>query len=51
MILPAKSDRGTVVFWLFPSLSYNTRMAISFAFIAVGLVLQLATGSVFPGIA
>jgi len=51
MILPAKSDRGTVVFWLFPSLSYNTRMIISFAFIAVGIVLQLATGAVFPGIA
>jgi hypothetical protein len=51
MILPAKSDRGTVVFWLFPSLSYNTRMAVSFALIAVGLVLQLVTGSVFPGVA
>ncbi len=50
MILPAKSDRGTVVFWLLPSLSYDVRLVASFVIIAVGLVLQFAGGAVMPGI-
>lgn len=50
MILPAKSDRGTVVFWLFPSLQYNVRLSIGFVIIGVGLVLQLAGTGLFPGI-
>jgi len=50
MILPAQSDRGTVVFAFLPSLSYNTRMAISFIVVAAGLALQLATSHVLPGI-
>ena len=33
MIVPAKADRGTVVFWVLPSLTYNVRMAVGFAFI------------------
>ncbi|UCD25252.1 MAG: hypothetical protein JSW51_04835 [Gemmatimonadota bacterium] len=50
MILPAQSDRGTVVFWLFPSMSYNTRMTVSFVVIASGLALQFVTGAILPGI-
>lgn len=50
MILPARSDRGTVVFVFFPSLSYDTRLAVSFIIIAAGLALQLAGGAVLPGI-
>ncbi len=38
------------MFWLFPSLTYNTRMGIGFAFIAVGFLAQLATGALLPGI-
>jgi hypothetical protein len=51
MILPAKSDRGTVVFWLFPSLQYSVRLTVSFVIIAVGLALQLAGTGLVPGIA
>ncbi|UCG89004.1 MAG: hypothetical protein JSW71_10890 [Gemmatimonadota bacterium] len=50
MILPTKSDRGTVVFWFLPSLAYNTRLAVSFIIIAAGMALQLASGAVLPGI-
>lgn len=50
MILPAKPDRGTVVFWLLPSLSYDVRLVVSFVIIAAGLVLQLTGGAVMPGI-
>ncbi len=50
MILPSKSDRAIVVFWAFPSLGYETRLAIGLVLIAVGLGLQFATQTVLAGI-
>jgi len=51
MILPAKADRGTVVFWFLPALSYNMRLIVSLVVIAAGLALQLSAGRFLPGIA
>jgi hypothetical protein len=50
MIMPAKSDRGTVVFWLLPGVTYNRRLAIRFVMIAAGFALQLPSGNIFPGL-
>ncbi len=50
MILPTRSDRGTVVFWLLPALQYDTRLVTSFAAIAGGLAVQLAVARLVPGI-
>jgi hypothetical protein len=49
-IFPGKDDRGIVVFWLLPSLSYGTRLAASFALVLVGLAAQMVTGTVLPGV-
>jgi hypothetical protein len=51
MILPAKADRGTVVFWLLPAFPYNTRLIMSLVVVAAGLALQLSGGELLPGIA
>jgi hypothetical protein len=50
LILPAKPDRGTVVFTFLPSLAYNTRLAVAFVMIAGGVAWQLASGALLPGI-
>ena len=50
MILPDKQDRGVVVFLVWPSLLYGTRMAVSFVLIAAGIVLQFFTREFLPGV-
>jgi hypothetical protein len=50
MILPATGDRGIVVFKLWPSLDYNKRLLVSFTLIAVGLVVQMVSGSLLIGL-
>jgi len=50
MILPDKQDRGVVVFLVWPSLTYGTRMALSFVLVVAGLVLQFFTRGLFPGV-
>jgi hypothetical protein len=49
MILPDRQDRGIVVFVLFPSMVYGTRLITSFVFIAIGFVIQIATGTFLAG--
>jgi len=48
VILPGRQDRGLVVFHVLPSISYGTRMAVSFALMALGLAAQAVTGAVWP---
>jgi len=50
MILPAAEDRAIVVFHVWPSLAHRARLLASFALIAFGLALQLATTRPLPGI-
>lgn len=50
MILPAAQDRGLVVFWVWPSLSYGVRLWMSFVAMAFGLVSQIRSETVMPGI-
>jgi hypothetical protein len=50
MILPPTQDRAVVVFHLWPSLAYGRRLAGSFAMMATGIVGQILTASVLPGI-
>lgn len=49
MILPRKNERGVVVFRLLPSIPYRERLAGCFALIALGLIVQVRTGSFLPG--
>jgi hypothetical protein len=49
MILPSQQDRGIVVFVLLPSMAYGTRLITSFILIAVGFLVQVATGTFLPG--
>lgn len=49
-VLPAREDRGIVVFKLWPGLGYNTRMALSFLLIAAGFGLQAAAGQLVAGV-
>ena len=49
-LFPSASDQGIVVFWLWKSLHYGTRMALSFALIIAGCVLQYLGGTVVPGV-
>lgn len=49
MILPDRQDRGIVVFLLLPSVAYGTRLIASFGLIAVGLVIQVVTGTFLAG--
>ena len=39
MILPQLQDRAVVVFHVWPSQAYGTRLAVSFALMAAGLVM------------
>lgn len=50
MILPQAQDRPIVVFHVWPSLLYGTRLVAAFALLITGLGVQLATTSVFPGV-
>jgi len=50
MILPRTEDRSVVVFHVWPSLAYGKRLAGSFALMAAGLVGQMVTATVLPGI-
>lgn len=50
MILPAKADRGIVVFWLFPSLLYETRLVVGFGLIVLGAALQFLTVALMLGL-
>ncbi len=50
MILPDKQDRGVVVFLVWPSLSYGTRMAVCFVLVVAGFVLEFLTRELFPGV-
>lgn len=38
------------MFWLLPSLAYGTRLVVSFTLAVLGLVVQVATGTVLPGV-
>jgi hypothetical protein len=49
MILPAAAERPIVVFKVWPSLAYSTRLAISLGLIAAGLAVQVATESFLWG--
>lgn len=49
MILPASQDRGIVVFLLLRSLSYGTRLSLSFVLIAIGILIQLLSDSFLTG--
>ncbi len=51
MILPAQQDRGIVVFWIWQSLSYEVRLALSFGLILIGLIIQFVTDSLPVGVA
>jgi hypothetical protein len=50
MILPQQQDRAVVVFHVWPSLAYGTRLAGSFGLMAAGLVAQVLTAHVLPGV-
>lgn len=50
MILPSRADRGIVVFWVLPSLTYGVRLVASGLFVLAGLVLQVTLGSLLPGV-
>jgi len=50
MILPAKADRGIVVFWLFRSLLYNTRLVVGFGLIVLGFAVQFLAGELILGL-
>ena len=50
MILPAAGDQGIVVFLVWPSLAYATRLISSFGLMATGLAIQLANGQSLPGV-
>jgi hypothetical protein len=50
MILPQLQDRAVVVFHVWPSLAYGTRLAVSFALMAAGLVVQVLSAHVLPGV-
>ena len=50
MILPRTQDRAVVVFHVWSSLAYGKRLAASFALMAAGLVGQIVTATVLPGI-
>ena len=45
MILPAATDRPIVVFKVWPSLAYRTRLLSAFILIGAGLVAQFVTAS------
>ena len=45
MILPAATDRSIVVFKVWPSLAYTTRLLVAFVLIGAGLAVQWVTGS------
>ena len=49
-VFPSESDRGVVVFWVLPSLVYGTRLTAAFALALLGLAVQVATGTVLPGV-
>jgi hypothetical protein len=49
MILPAAADRSIVVFKIWPSLAYGTRLAVSLGLIAAGIAVQVATESFLWG--
>jgi hypothetical protein len=50
MILPATEDRRLVVFHVWPSLAYPARLAIAYTLVAAGLLAQLATVTILPGV-
>jgi hypothetical protein len=50
MMLPASEERPIVVFKIWPSLEYNKRLIVSFALIAIGLVFQAFTMSLWAGL-
>ncbi|MGD8727072.1 MAG: hypothetical protein PVH40_05470 [Gemmatimonadales bacterium] len=50
MILPDKQDRGVVVFWVWPSLTYEIRMVAAFVLIAAGCVMQFVARELVPGV-
>jgi hypothetical protein len=50
MMLPASEERPIVVFKVWPSLEYNKRLLVSFALIAVGVILQAVTLSLGSGL-
>lgn len=50
MILPSEEERGIVVFWVLPSVPYQTRLKIAFLLVAVGFIIQIPTRAVLPGI-
>lgn len=45
-----KADRGLIIFLLFPSMKYVSRMILSIALIAIGLILQYSFMNLIPGI-
>ena len=46
----SKDEQGIVIFKLFPSLEYQTRMVISFGLIIFGIALQIIYYNLFAGI-
>ncbi|MHB8793276.1 MAG: hypothetical protein ACYC6O_08070 [Thermoleophilia bacterium] len=48
-IMLSRKDRGTVIFLIWKSLPYNTRLLLSFGLISAGLILQFAAGVFFNG--
>jgi hypothetical protein len=48
-ILPGKEERGIVVFWLLPSLTYGTRLGAGLTLAAAGIVMQVVSGAILPG--
>jgi hypothetical protein len=49
MIFPASADRSVVIFKVWPSLVYRTRLLASLGLIVAGLVIQLVTESFAAG--
>jgi hypothetical protein len=49
MILPAAADRSIVIFKIWPSLAYGTRLALSLGLIGAGIAAQVATESFLWG--
>jgi hypothetical protein len=49
-VLPGRDERGIVVFWLFPSLRYGTRLVAGVGLAAAGIALQVASGALLPGV-
>jgi len=45
----SQKDRGTVIFLVWKSLPYNTRLLFSFGLVSAGLILQFAAGILFNG--